>query len=338
MISMLLGLAWAAEGSVAAGLGGRTSPESATQIPDGEGGELGEIEPVVMAWATAGVATTTGPWRLGVDGSAWVPHAEHEVTRLTLQPHALLAVGEERRVEVAGRYLVDAFPLGRGASSGRLEVLGQAEVPVGEQRLRVRVAGVDRHYPWYPLWSFRTGEVGGDLVVPGSGAWRASVGASVQANRGRVQADGEAAWGSQVRGRFVVGWAARTVDLELRVHPMVARAGDEDENRVPQLTPLGDYAWDADALSVGGFRQVRVDLAGRARLGAWSVRGRALGRLRSGAFLARSGGLDVGLDRGLGERLAFTATLGVLAADVAAGRGFVDVYGWSGLRWSLGSD
>ena len=35
MISMLLGLAWAVEGSVAAGLGGRTSPESATQIPDG---------------------------------------------------------------------------------------------------------------------------------------------------------------------------------------------------------------------------------------------------------------------------------------------------------------
>ncbi len=165
---------------------------------------------------------------------------------------------------------------------------------------------------------------------------RAELGSSLQLNAGAGVELGDDI-GTQVRGVAGVGLTAGNADVMLRYRPIVARAGEDDDDTVrPQFTSLGDYTEDADAVSSGGFVQHRLEMNAAWVAGPWTARTGALGRLRSGEGLVRTGHAHIGLDRTVGDRWMVTGTVGATAVELGSGVAFVDVYGWVGVRWGFG--
>ncbi|MCB9679080.1 MAG: hypothetical protein H6737_28520 [Alphaproteobacteria bacterium] len=348
MIWLTGALAAPPEAQVGLLLGGRSAPESTLQVaPAGAPTEPGEtpaseLEPSALAGLEGSVTLRhdSGVWA-SLDGTAWLLVPESEADRVVLGPAVGWSKGERTRFDLAGRYRADLVPLRSSASSGRIEALARVSATGGAHTVELASTFVDRHFYTEPAWSFRALDTGATWRLDADGV-RAAVGASFQVNQG-VREAGEALeaehLGTQARGLASVGLNRGGFDVEVRYRPILAFAGEiEDDTVRPVIGPLGDYAEDVDAVSGGGFVQHRLDVEGAMVSGGWTVRAGALGRLRDGSGatgLVRTGHAHLGAERALGDHWALVGTVGILAAELTGGTGFVDVYGWGGVRWRL---
>lgn len=342
MIALLAAAALAGEGHVDVLAGVRTAPDAALEQPSEW--EY-EVEPTAVAAVVAGWRSTPSAAWWGLEGGAWGMVPEEDASLLTVGPRAGVgASAGAARLELAGRYDAQWFPASSETSSGRAEALVEGKVEVGALTPELGVTGIDRHYPFQTEWSFRTFEphlaltgqtADGRLRLRGTGGF--------QWNRGFSSGTATPAGGAQIRLGAELGLAGRRGELWGRYVLIEAWDGSEQPAARPVFTPVGDYAEDADALSGGGFLQHRVELGASAEVGAWTVRGSALARLREAdavdlASFERTvhGQLDV--RRELSERLTGIGTVGASGASLVSGTSYIDVYGWAGVSVGLGGD
>jgi hypothetical protein len=335
-----LAAAYAAEGSVNVVVGGRTTPDAAIEQPTEWEPRL---EPMALLAVTGEVEARGESTWVGLDAAAWALAPEADAMLLALGPRG----GVHGRVgsaalEAAARYDAQLYPVTVDGTSGRADVIGRVRFGDGALQPELWVEGVDRWYPFEDPWSFRTAEVVAG-VTGVRGHWHTKLHASGQIN------DGAGGWGQQLRGSAEVGYSGRRSALWARLRGIQAFAGDPDLASRSQFTPLGDYSDDADALSDGGFQQLRVDAGASSGVGPWVVGMSVLGRLRAGTdpsrdTYAQTGHLQLDVERPWGGLFAtpvdgpwwFVGTAGVSAVGLSSGRGFVDVYAWAGLSYRPG--
>jgi len=329
--------ATAAEGHLDVLAGGRTAPDAALEQPSEW---EPTIEPSVLAAVVGSVQSFHGEAWWGLDGQAWGVAPEADGTLLGLGPRAGVgAQAGKARFEVAGRYDAELYPVIMDPTNGRAEALASGAVDLGVARPFLSAEGIARTYFVETDWSFHAAQVDGGVELAGTGG-RVVFTGTWQINEGR-DASGEFVPGQQVRGSLDLGISARKLEAFAKYELIYAWNGAADEAARSQFTPIGSYSSDADALSAGGFLQHLGEIGCSAETGGWTFRGSALARLRDADPAAASyentlhGQVDV--HRDLSERMIGIFTLGASAAEVVSGQSFVDVYGWVGVSFDLGS-
>lgn len=333
-------IATAADGSLLVLAGGRGNPERTLELPDAA--ESGELEPAALGAVIAGLtARPSDAVFATVQAEVWtyVPVTYASLLRVVPGVGAVLDPGSRGHVDAALRLGLEVAPGMPDADNVRSEATLAVGTDLGESRLDLVGAAVDREFPFEPLWTFRTLEGGLRLTSSPTGGLSLRVQATAQANQGFVFETGEGmepASGAQARAQLAVRGSDGPWSLEIGYRPTYAVGGDDDEAIRPVLTPSGDYSEDADALSSGGFLQHRLDLVGSARLGeAWSVDLVGLLRLRDAAAadaLATTRHARVDVARSVSERLALHLALGWTDTRTADGVSTLDPAGWMAIE------
>lgn len=318
-------------------LGARTAPDAALEQPSEWEPEL---EPVAVGALLARHLHLGTPVWYGVDATAWVTAPEADATLLALGPRGGWSGSTERwRAELAARVDGQLYPAVSGTSNVRAEALARGARTWDAFETALGVEGVDRAYG-ERAWSFQTVEPG--LTAAAGRSVRVVAGASVQGNQGRQLTD---AGSSRVQGgqvRLVAELHATTPHLAAwGAYRLVdAWGGGVQVASRPVFTPVGDYSDDVDALSAGGFLQHRAELGASVDREPWTASLSVLGRLRDATFddpgsYRRTIHGQAVVGRELGEAWSARLTAGCSGAELQSGAGYLDVYAWVGLVWTV---
>jgi len=335
--------AWAGpQGQLTVLAGGRAAPESTILLPTAW---EGNIEP-------AGLAAVDGGLRLGAVDGAWVTLGAGtwaylpEGEALSVDGRGALgwsgAASERLMLDVAAKVEAEWYPLFQAGFNGRTEVLGRARYTGSGWSLTPSLTAVDRRYLDQPAASFSYGEAGLVLGLSGDGPLALELGLAGQGNQSQGLGS-EGAVGAQLRGLSCLSVTSGAWHGGLEYRLTVALEGEVEHELRPLFTPWSDYSDDADALSGGGFVQHRVRLWGALSLSRWTLSAGAMGRQRQAGddelavSYKQSGQLRLEADRELSEALVAFGAVGAASAGTPSGPGYMDGWGWLGLRWRLGS-
>lgn len=327
--------------------GGRSAPESALEGLEDHGGEEEEIEPAALAALDLSLSNRwASGLGLGVTGAVWGYAPEGEISVLRLEPWAgYYGSGDAGwQPTAAARYRAETLPWLNTASSGRAEVLLGGQHLGERRRASVSLQGIDRRYFNSPSLSFRTGALiaEGDLTSHHApiliGGW-----ASAQVNQSLALSGADGlGWQARVGARGSVPFDRGAVGFAYRFY--LAQGGEDESAKRRQFDLFGDYADDADALSVGGFTQHRVQLDGSAAFGPWTTSLLAMARLRAGEGGESTFAVTLHAHGNLVRQLArgwqAGVSLGVSDVRLDGGGGYTDVYGWLGFgrTFDLGAE
>ncbi len=320
-------------------VGGRTAPEAAIQLPREWENELDPtvVPALIGRWRWS---DSRGLWA-AVRGATWMSIPEEDANLVELGPRLGWGLDADRwAFEIAAGYDLQGFVFLPEASNGRAEAWSELSIPLGRQELALELTALHRHYPLQPSWGFGTIEPGLAWRGPLAGNLRGTLQVSAQANQGWViDTAGEAvrATGGQLEARLELGYTGGTWELRASYRPIFAFGGLPDEGDRPQFTPMGEYTDDADALSGGGFVQHRASLDAHVVLEEWTLRARAMGRLRSSELagsqtLARTLHGSIAAERPVRPGLTLVGEVGASGVELADGSSYLDLSGWVGVR------
>ncbi|NOY28025.1 MAG: hypothetical protein GXP62_19345 [Oligoflexia bacterium] len=322
--------------------GVRAAPESTILLPTAW---EGRVEPAAVGALDGQIrfGAATGPWFTAGGGTwAYVPEGEAS----SLDGRAAVGwsgpVAEGVDVDVAGNYKAQWYPMWALGVNGRGELLARVRIDRQHFSLTPELGAVDRRYLDAPAESFSEAHAGLVLGLKGQGPLSLDLGLGGQGNQAHgIGSEGRP--GTQIRGlsRLNLASGAWTGALEYRLS--WALQGEAEHDVQPLYTPWSDYSDDADALSGGGFVQHRLSFRGAVAVSRWTLSAGAMGRLRLAgedelaSAYARTGLARLQVDRDLGHDLSLFASVGAAAAESPVDLGYVDAWGWVGLRWRLGA-
>ena len=323
--------------------GGRTAPESAVEGPEPDEG----AEPAALLSGDVSLAERLDSGlSLGIGGSFWIYAPEPDVDVFRLEPwvgYAPERTDDHRFTPtLAARYRWESFPWVTTASSGRGEVLLGGHVGAPRRTWALSVQGIDRRYFDGHVLDFRAASAGVEVpLLPDPSRARLGLWVSGQVNEALSPlAEERLGWQGRVGAQGSLPLRRATLGFSYRFY--LAAGGEGEGATRRQFDPFGDYADDADALSVGGFTQHRLQLDGSAFVGPWTLGLFAMSRVRSGEGGESTFALTLHthgtVSRQIGRGVEAGLSLGVSDVRYADGGGFTDVYGWLGLsrRFDLG--
>ncbi|MEZ4238542.1 MAG: hypothetical protein R3F59_20785 [Myxococcota bacterium] len=325
------------DGAVDVRFGVRTEPQLTVEHEHGEVEAREREEEEEDGWEPSGLVALVATGRVasgggwaGATGEVWAYPPEEHGTVLRLAPAAGYGAGGSGtpRLDLAARYALELAPADPAVDGGRAE----ATASLGGAHLGLALDALHHAYFSRPTWSFGAASLGPRWQVD-RGALRFELRAAGQLNAGHDARDAPVT-GGQGRLRLGAGLTHGPVDLRAEAEGIVAVGGGAPAAFLPPFTSLGAYDVDIDALSAGGFTQVRAGLDLVAALGQRdAVLASAVGRLRFPTLPAAD--LDVahvalGLRHDLGDHVSVSA-LGAVDAWRQGPTRVVDPYAWVGL-------